>query len=273
MTRQRVDVEELVRWALVDQGLGWVGKDRPACEDWTDRGTIIDDDHPGSHPMISLLTDDDAPIVKAAIDGLPREAAALVIQFGRAGLRPDWAEEGVGEMRQMIDAQGRLLWIWDNPGNRSTKRGGRRPRMEFVGRRREDVEWERAQYLLWWQGLADIVGPLNMRLQGHYAVGPAAPREPWLAAKRNIILPDGAVEVEQLGKVRAGGVVEAEVAELEAVAGRRAEARVRMVREVPSRWGTADAPTVPLGEKLEVVYGGSGTASESAGLGTSDGRS
>ncbi|MEQ1901879.1 MAG: hypothetical protein ABL866_14245, partial [Devosia sp.] len=140
-------------------------------------------------PQVSLLSDDDALVVKFAIDSfLPLEARALVTQYGRAGLRPDWAEEGEGSWEQDRDGQGRLRWRWEDPVNRT---GAKEPLMVWAGLGSESVRIERATYGLWWQGLADIVGPLNMRMAGHMATGPEAPMRPWLERKKKIIVPEG----------------------------------------------------------------------------------
>jgi hypothetical protein len=184
VVREQRDIEWLVTWALRDQGLGWGAPgDRPAPLGFADYGTVIDDDDIGSHPSINLLTDDDAMVIKRTIDELPREAAALVVQYGRAGLRPDWAEEGEGTWEQARDARGRLRWKWANP---SARTGAKKPLMVFVGLAPEVVEYERSTYALWWQGLADLVAPLNLRMQGHAAIGPEAPRMPWLQGKRTV---------------------------------------------------------------------------------------
>lgn len=172
--RETIDIEELVIWALRDQGLGWGGRERSG-EDWTDLGTIIDDTSTGSHPTIALWSDDDAMHVKLAIDGLPKEARVLLVQYGRAGLRPDWCEEGYGSYQQLRYGN-KLMWEWSDPVNRT---GTKRPKMGFVGEQRETVDFMRAQYRVWWQGLADLIGPLNNLMERHRATGPAAEREPW----------------------------------------------------------------------------------------------
>ncbi len=172
---ETMDVETGVTWALRDQGLGWVGREREQL-DYSDYGTVIDDAGGGSHPNIGLLTDEDAEAVKAAIDGLWPEARVLVTQYGRTGLRPSWAEEGYGQYQQMIDGRGRLLWDYENPNN---KRGPRRPRQHFVGLTRELVDWERGQYLTWWRGLEALVAPCNRAMSGHVFTPPAVAREPW----------------------------------------------------------------------------------------------
>lgn len=187
IARQSMDIEDLTIWALRDQGLGWVGKEQAPREDLSDLGTIIDENHTGSHPSISLWSDDDAMHVKMAIDQLPIEARLLVVQYGRAGLRPDWVEEGYGSIQQLRDSRGRLRWIWDDPVNRT---GGKRPLLGFVGEQRENVDFHRAQYRLWWHALDDIVQPLNNVMLKHLATGPAVPREPWAESPVGVVYGD-----------------------------------------------------------------------------------
>lgn len=176
-SRQRMDIERLVNWALADQGLGW-GTREVVRDDFADLGTVIDDTGSGSHPSIALLTDDDALVVKAAIDGLPMEARVLVIQYGRSGLRPEGADEVLGEPQQMLDKRGRPRWIYDNPSN---KRGPKRPMLDMLAwsTKREAVAFDRAQWTLWREALVALIAPLNLRLETHYATGPEAPERPW----------------------------------------------------------------------------------------------
>jgi hypothetical protein len=193
----RVDIERLVTWALRDQGLGWSGNDSfNAASQIALLGTIVDTSPGGSHPNIGLWSSDDALLVKSAIEGLPREAGALLFRYGRAGLRPEYGAEGEGRWEQDVDGGGRLRWDWDDPVNRT---GERRPHMVFVGTDPEVIEAERAEYGLWRQGLADIVGPLNAKLAEHVATGPVASVTPWLDAPRVIL---GVAEVEEVRKVR-----------------------------------------------------------------------
>ena len=65
----------------------------------------------------------------------------------------------------------------------ANRTGEKRSLMGIVGLDREVVAFERAQYSLWWQGLADIVGPLNRRMKTHRATGPEAHAAPWLLPK------------------------------------------------------------------------------------------
>lgn len=190
VARKEMDIERLITWSLRDQGLGWVGREQ-VREDFSDLGTVIDEGHTGSHPNIGLWSDDDAMLVKIAIDALPGDARALVVQYGRAGLRPDWVEEGYGSIQQLKDGRGRLRWVWDDPKNRT---GEKRPMLAFVGEQRESVDFHRAQYGVWWQALTDLVGPLNNALSGYRASGPEAAREPWSESQRpRVFEQDGGV--------------------------------------------------------------------------------
>ena len=204
-SRESWDIERLVTWALRDQGLGWVGREREQFG-FADYGTVIDDEGYGSHPTIGLLSDDDASYVKAAIDELPTEARVLLVQYGRAALRPDWCEEGYGSYQQLRYGK-RLMWEWSDPVNRT---GEKRPKMGFVGEQRETVDFMRAQYSVWWQGLADIVVPLNNVMERHRATGPEAEQAPWLGDSRKPVIfgPDGAplAEIVHRPKVAAEAV-------------------------------------------------------------------
>lgn len=185
LARQRMDIERLVNWALADQGLGW-GSREVVRDDFSDLGTVIDDDGFGSHPTISLQTDDDALVVKSAIDALPIEARVLVIQYGRTGLRPEGADEQLGEPEQMVDKRGRPRWLYDNPSN---KRGPKRPMLDMLSysTRRETIAFDRAQWTLWREALIALIAPLNNRLETHHATGPEAPEKPW--EKPKLVVP------------------------------------------------------------------------------------
>ncbi len=193
LARKDMDIERLITWALRDQGLGWERNvnDKPR-EDYSDYGTIIDR---GSGvvatPNIERWSDEDAMLVKIAVDGLSAEARTLIVQYGRAGLRPDWVEEGYGSVQQLKDNRGRLRWEWSDPVNRT---GEKTPKRGFVGEQRENVDFHRAQYRVWWQALVDLVGPLNNVLQSFRATGPEVVREPWIESERPRVFGDnGAV--------------------------------------------------------------------------------
>lgn len=175
--KETMDVERLVTWALLDQGLGWAmhGDRGDDVAGFAELGTRIDTSGVRA-PSMSLQSDDDALVVRDVILSLPNEAKNLVVQYGRIGGRPDWCEEGVGGMVQRKSANGKLAWMYEKSGDR---RSPKKPIMEWQGWRPEQVEFWRSEYSLWWQALADMVAPLNRKLATHHATGPAAPCEPW----------------------------------------------------------------------------------------------
>lgn len=230
-----MDIERLVNWALADQGLGW-GGEAPDRDSFADLGTVIDDEGYGSHPSISLQTDDDALLVKAAIDALPSEARVLVIQYGRTGLRPEGADEVLGEPQQMTNKRGQPMWIYEVPGNR---RSARRPMLDMLtwSTRRETIDFDRAQWTLWREALVALIAPLNNRLETHYATGPEAPERPWAMPKPVVH-----------GLEREGRVAEPAPRELGSVVSveqLRDAAQAQVVTR-PLNWG---APTKPLSRR------------------------
>lgn len=183
--RQVWDIEQLVRWALRDQGLGWESLAPSRGQDYASLGTRVDTSRwSAPAPSAALWTDGDAMLVRQAVGALPSEASTLVLLNGRCGMRPDWCEEGPGAWVQQRDGRGRLRWDWDDPVNRT---GERRPRLAFEGTRPELVGFHRAQYTLWREGLVAMVAPLNGVMASHRATEPATPELPWLRRKPVIL--------------------------------------------------------------------------------------
>lgn len=178
LARERIDIERLVVWALVEQGQGFAGREVQR-EDWTDYGGEIDLSPVRGLPSMGLLSDDDAVAVRHGIGGLPHEMGALVLQYGRASSRPDWAPEGYGEPEQMRNRRGQLMWDYERPGNRRSKRT---PRLDHWAhaRRKASVDFFRATWALWWRGLELLVPAVNNTMETHLAIGPAVAKAPWL---------------------------------------------------------------------------------------------
>lgn len=189
VTRERRDIEWLVNWALEAQGLALVVVDGGTNSlNWTELGTRIDCGAPSGgsglgRGVIDGAPDFDAVVIAEAITGLPQEAAALVVRFGRLGVgdfaRPDWCEEGVGKWEVVRTSTGKVKWDWEDPVKR---RGERVPKQEFVGHSPQHIEFWRAQYSLWWTGLAELVPIVNLAMKGHEALPPVAKARPWETA-------------------------------------------------------------------------------------------
>ncbi|WP_338606874.1 hypothetical protein V6617_10185 [Pelagibacterium nitratireducens] len=195
--KEQVDIERLVTWALLDQGLGW-STGQSSGGNLMTLGTRIDTSGI-STPSVSLQSDDDALLVRAGIDAMAPDVAELIIRHGRIGQRPDWCEEGVGDFVQKKSANGKLAWVFEKPGD---YRSPRKPVMEFIGWRKEQVEYFRATYRLWWVGLQDLATHLNTVMATHEATGPKAPFEPWLEEKPVIHTPDGPLESREKPRKR-----------------------------------------------------------------------
>ena len=186
MTRQNIDIEQLVTWALRDQGLGWgaPGERSREVAGLEDLGTLVDESEHGWHPSAALFTDDDAMVVYRAINLCLAPQRVLLVLHGRSGTRPEGAMDVLGEPEQLRNKRGQLMWIYDQPGNR---RSPRRPLYDRLGHaaRREAIEFARAQWCLWHQGLCDLVDVVNNGMPGlagmtqRQATGPAVAAAPW----------------------------------------------------------------------------------------------
>lgn len=174
-----VDVEKLVTWALRDQGLGW---DAPGAGGVLGAlmtlGTRVDTSGVVANPSPSLCTDDDALLVRQAIDALPGDQRGPVIRYGRTGLRPDWCPEGAGELDPLLDDRGRQRYEWEDDNDH---RKGKRPLFDHLAydRRLESVAYHRGEWGAWHAGLVALCAALAGKLATHRATGPAVAAEPW----------------------------------------------------------------------------------------------
>lgn len=173
--REKRDIEWLVTWALVDNGLGRLFSGGVLQTDWSDLGTSVQ--RSAWVSSAPAVRHEDALLIADAIGQLHPDCAALIVGHGRVGDRPDWVEEGVGHWEQMRNKRGQLMWDYEIPGNR---RSPRRPREQWVGETQQSVDFYRARYDLWWIGLHDLVEPLNAVMTKFEATGPRAKDRPWL---------------------------------------------------------------------------------------------
>lgn len=186
--KKNIDIEKLVTWALLNQGLGWdESRKTDSTSEMATYGTLIDRSTIGA-PSPNLQTDDDAWVVKKHIKELPDDVSDFIIRFGRIGDRPDWCPEGVGEYVQKRNKKGDPMWIYDTPGN---KRSKKHPLMEWQGWRQAQVDYWRSSYTLWRRGLVELIEPLNAEMANHIATPPAAPNAPWEKDLPTIHTPDG----------------------------------------------------------------------------------
>jgi|GEM_PF-1671235 len=245
---QTMDVERLVHWALAEQGLGW-SSDR-STSDRLALGTRIDGGGIIASPSISLLDDDDAFVVKAAIDALPAEARGLVLMYGRSGTRPQGADDPMPVPQQLRAKNGQLMWEYADGLERSDR--ARHVAPEITGpkldwaawsREKELVEFARAQWTLWREALTALVEPLNRRMATHSCTGPEAVAEPWLVVERTVLRPEGeAIAAATDAPVELGLVSREEAEARQMTAAERREAANVPIAAQASDWSAPAKP-------------------------------
>lgn len=194
--RERRDVEDLLIWALVDNGLGAQLVERRGKVGWMDLGTRTDGGRGGWDLSGPRVQHDDAYVIANTVLALPLDPetgeatmAELLIRHARTNCRPDWCEEGVGHAVPKVNKRGQVEYEYERPGDRKSAKV--RPKMVWEGETEAAVAFYRARYALWWIALKTLVEPLNAALTKFEATGPRAPEEPWNGVK--VYGPDGAV--------------------------------------------------------------------------------
>lgn len=188
MAKVKIDVEDLVVWALlrqcanVNRGQGIMQELRQlsggsvsatgALEAYLSVGSRIDGG-PGSSDH---RTPADALKVAAAVDRLPESAAALVIVAGRTAHPIDWAEEGIGRWVAVKDRKGKHRKLWQDV---SQSRGLLGWEWRWEGYTPDDLDFIRLQYWTWWHALIDLRAALEGQLTKWEVTGPRRSAEPW----------------------------------------------------------------------------------------------
>lgn len=202
------DIEQLVVWALVDNGLGReFVMDRNGRMDWRDTGVIVDRGSSRASVALPTMRHEDAGRIAQAIAALPDRARALVVIHGRTNCRPDWCEEGVGREEAKTNRRGQVEYHYERPGDRHSRKLG--PKLVWVGETPERVAWFREAYAVWWAALEGMVGPLNEVMTKYEAKGPAVAAEPWVTYGEGTALADAMAgdslprraEIERVGPI------------------------------------------------------------------------
>lgn len=235
-----IDIEQLVTWALRDQGLGWdASGSSTLLGRFAALGTMVSGGMVAD-PSVALLSDTDAIVVRQAIDGLDREPRMLVLTHGRAGTRPEWHPEGMGEPQPLTGGGGAVRVEYADERNRHGRAGVRLDMLAW-SKRVEEVEHDRGQWTAWRWALLTLGAAVNGRMSSHRATGPAALAEPWADAATV------AAEVQKRAHddAQGGGMAQAAgISSDPAIAGMtiaelRAEAQAA-VRSRASDWGGPD---------------------------------
>ena len=185
MNKEIIDIEKLVRWALVDQRAADAMKALEAIdkigmascvgrlEEVAELGTTVQQGY--ADKLLVRETADDAFEVYSAVNQLPERARNLVIAHAMHDTRPDWFPEGAGKRVPRIGA-GR--------GGKAQAKikmsdGTTMPIFDWDGPSPTLVNQARAEYLVWWEGLAALVVQLQKNLSRYIAQPPRAARTPW----------------------------------------------------------------------------------------------
>lgn len=190
MAKLKIDIEDLVVWALVKQaarvsGRGFADEFRKLSGGSVSNAGAIE-------AFLSIggvriqgggandrRTPVDALTVSAAIDRLPVEAAMLIVMSARTGIAIDWGEEGVGHYEPVFNRKGKHRRRYADPHNGRDLRGLEGWEWQWVGLWPDQVDAERMLYLTWWHGLVRLRVELEGQLQQWEATGPIRPAEPW----------------------------------------------------------------------------------------------
>lgn len=196
MAKVKIDVEDLVVWALVrqcanvDRGEGIMQELRQlsgggstataALERYLSVGSRID----GGPGPSDHRTPPDALKVAAAIDALPVEAAALVIMGSRQPVQ--WGEEGVGQWVAVKDRRGNHRKLWQDVRQ---SRGLLGWDWQYEGLLPSDLDQMRLEYWTWWHALVDLRAALDGQLSAWEITGPRRQAEPWNGQPVRILHP------------------------------------------------------------------------------------
>lgn len=157
---------------LPDMLVEWVSEDEVAIWTREDVQAAGGDLREGSPTMLALPGRDPVRVERVV-------ATNLVIQFGRAGDRPDWCPEGVG-VRAVRDSNGKPMMVDAKFGRACIVDYHPMPAMMMS---------RRAQYVVWRRALAALVEMLAGETEQFEATGPVASAAPWNDSQRVIHMP------------------------------------------------------------------------------------
>lgn len=178
--RESRDIEWVLNWALVKQGLGLDLMDRRTggpSQSGSSLGTKIDGGGAGND---GKWVHADAEIVAHQLqlmagDARTSLAAALVVRHGMAGSRPDWGAE-IGGWQLMRKSNGKAIRRFADQRKGAVLLGFH---WEWIGPSLDDVEKAMLEYAAWHAALVDLREMINPAMGRYVASGPAAPASPW----------------------------------------------------------------------------------------------
>jgi hypothetical protein len=199
MTKESIDIRDLVHWALVDQQVEAavaaanraIGLAPTGTRDGTltierqgQLGTKIDMSMRLDSQVISHCHDDAVDVFEA-IWALRGKARDLVYFHGKKKTAPDWAPEGVGERKPILNAGGQPMRDPDVIVNGKVIKQGRRY-YTYVGNSPAMVERCRAEYTVWWEALSALARELEKKLSAHTPCPPGVSIAPWEVQQQKV---------------------------------------------------------------------------------------
>lgn len=188
--REKRDIEWLVNWALEKQGLGrsaFVGGGEGGVANWMTLGTRVDGGGAGGG-MGGKWVHEDAQHIADTINAMSRDAriaaaVALVVQYGRAGIQPDWGEAGCGryELVRKNNGEGKAIRRYADQRQARDLLGFE---WEWVGHNLESLDFMMIQWLAWHSALTELRDLLNTKMRTYEATGPRWPEAPWDTPER-----------------------------------------------------------------------------------------
>lgn len=199
--RESRDIEWVLHWALVKQGLGadltYKGSGGPSSGG-SSLGTKIDG---GGHGNEGKWMHGDAEIVGNVLRAMGADsrtalAAGLVVRFGMAGERPDWGGAHSGRYELMRKGNGKAIRRFSDQRKGKGLIGFH---WEWIGPTVEEAELAMLEYAAWHAALVDLREEINPAMVRYVATGPAASASPWddvEVAPGTILYPAGASPVD-----------------------------------------------------------------------------
>lgn len=190
--RESRDIEWLVNWTLEKQGLGRDLVMREAAGRSRDIPTGMRVDGGGGGGD-GRWTHVDAQIISRQINVMAADqrtaaATAMMVHYGRIGMRPDWGSDGSGSWQPVRKGNGKIVRRYRDPNQ---WRGIIGFEWEWVGHRVEDLDRLMLEYMAWHAALCDLRVLVNPQLTTYLATAPAAPEAPWDDPQRMVHYPDG----------------------------------------------------------------------------------
>lgn len=183
--KEKKDIEWLLHWAFstqfVEQAAGDLKQLGPSSgpggfESLALLGVRVDCSS-SAEKMLGVCCHDDAAMIYDTVMRIDSpEAKGLLILHARANTRPDWIPAGVGKLVPVLDRNGKPRRMYRNP---EKSRGDLGPMMEWQGNSVDMVEYHRAMWSAWHEGMCVLVDAVNADMTSFIATPPKAQAAPW----------------------------------------------------------------------------------------------